>query len=145
MRVVTIIVFLTIPSTLLGFYFSLQGHQYGNNSEVAIEDIGEGSNALLCVSEHNPRCCSGAGEFYYPNCSRVPLNRDGHTFWRNRGKGQSFIRLNLRPNRAVGVSGEGVYICDIPYPNNVLHILYISLGKSSVMLCIIAFILIQSQ
>ena len=55
----------------------LRNQAYLNNSIVAINYIGEGDNALLCMT-HKPDCCkppngnTSQGEFYYPNHSAVP-------------------------------------------------------------------------
>ena len=101
-----------------------------------MQDVGEMDNALFCVSENNTQCCNTMGEFYYPNCTRVLSRRNGHEFWRNRGRGSSqpFIRLNLRLDREI--YGEGVYKCEIPYPNDIKHKLYIAIGKSKALVAL---------
>ena len=54
-----------------------------NNTVVVLEDIGENTEALLCVTNY-PTCYS-SGEFYYPDGSRVPASSSGQDFYRNRG------------------------------------------------------------
>ena len=78
--------------------FVLQGRTYLNNSRVAVNDIGEGDNALLCVTV-NPDCCKPPngplqGEFYYPNNNLVNNQAAGDSLYRNRGL--QVIRLNRR-------------------------------------------------
>ena len=60
--------------------FLLRNTPYQNNSLVILEDIGEGDNALLCITELTA-CCRppytdeiGAvmGNWYFPNGTRVP-------------------------------------------------------------------------
>ena len=84
-----------------------------NHGFVLLDNIGESSNSLLCLTD-NTACCGRfqsygniLGDWYYPNGTGVPnsgLNRD---FYRNRG--QSVVRLNRRRG---GVSG--IYRCVIP-------------------------------
>ena len=49
---------------------SLKGTEYGNNSLIKMEDIGEGDEALICSTSFRP-CCGTPpnrfGEWYYPN------------------------------------------------------------------------------
>ena len=112
------------PKTLV---FQLGGTTYPNNTVVLMEDIGEGDNALLCMS-NNARCCDGSstfrGEFYYPNGIRVPIQSVGHSVYRNRVA--SFIRLNQRGN-AVN-SPLGRYRCDIIDDTGARQSLYINIS-----------------
>ena len=90
----------------------LRGQTYLNNSIVAINDIGVGDNALLCVTD-NPDCCkhpngnTSQGEFYYPNNSRVRFNVTDPWY---RDRGPQVVRLSRR--NAV-LSPTGVYKCEI--------------------------------
>ena len=93
--------------------FILHNQTYLNNSIVALNDIGDGDDALLCVTD-KPDCCkppngnTSQGEFYYPNNSAVGHpNKD--TPYRNRGP--QVVRLNRRNNV---LSPTGIYRCQIP-------------------------------
>ena len=115
-----------------GVRFSFRGTTYQNNSLVTLEEIGEGDDALLCMTD-STMCCSRAqvpgggilGDWYYPNGTGVPnslvvdrYNYDLWEFYRNRG--QSVVRLNRRRG---GVTG--IYCCEIPDINSVTQFIYI--------------------
>ena len=125
--------------------FALNGTIYQNNSLVALEDIGEGDDALLCVT-NNTMCCGRAqspgqgilGDWFYPNGTRVPnrliyygyyyrqayYNTHIWEFYRNRGP--SVVRLNRRRG---GVNG--IYRCVIPDTAGVDQTIYIGVyGKA---------------
>ena len=95
---------------------TLGGVHYANNSEVLLTDIGEGGNALLCLT-NNTQCCrgtdnphgAGLGEWYFPNGSTPRGHAFGNRIYRNRGPG--VVQLN-RKNDAQ--SPTGVYRCEIP-------------------------------
>ena len=55
-------------------------------SVVVITDIGEGDNALICMTD----CCANRrqGEWMFPNGSFVGTNGSGGDFYRNRGDQQ---------------------------------------------------------
>ena len=105
--------------------FSLSGATYQNNSCVALEDIGEGSGALLCMTNFTA-CCrrertgteSGLGSWYFPNGTEVPSSGEQLDFYRTRG--QRVIRLNRRRG-----GEEGIYHCEIPDSMNVTQSIYI--------------------
>ena len=91
--------------------FILRNQTYLNNSIVAINDIGVGYNALLCVTD-KPDCCNiqdnKMGEFYYPNNTAVGYS-EINSLYRNRGP--QVVRLNRRNDT---FSPTGVYRCEIP-------------------------------
>ena len=124
--------------TLITHYFSgagdvrlsLRGTTYQNNSLVALEDIGEDNNALLCLTD-NIACCGRdqspgrgiLGNWFYPNRSKVVNNGDMWEFYRNRD--QSVVRLNRRRG-----GEEGIYRCVIPDMAGVNQTIYIGVyGK----------------
>ena len=115
----------TIYVSCLGFYFMLNGKILRNNSNLNLEDVGENDGGLLCVSEDNPFCCDRVGEFYYPNNTKVPVNKFGHDLWRNRG--DSFIRLNRRITASL--PAYGTYRCEIPYSQNFHENIYFTIGE----------------
>ena len=113
-----------------GVRFSLRGTTYQNNSLVTLDNIGEGDDALLCLTD-NTACCSRAqspgmvnlGDWYYPNGtgvvnSIVALPDVQWEFYRNRG--QSVVRLNRRRG---GVNG--IYHCEVPDTTGVNQTIYI--------------------
>jgi hypothetical protein len=100
---------------------------YSNNSQVSMQEIGEGENALSCRT-NNADCCksSRSGEFFYPNGTLVPIRKTGHGFYRDRGEGE--IHLN-RLEEANIMLPMGKFRCEIPGPGPTgdLQSLYITL------------------
>ena len=101
-------------------WFSLNGATNQNNSCVALKDIGEGNDSLLCVTKYNACCTSdfgsALGNWFFPNGTKIPDNqRDFYTT-----RGHMVIRLNHR-------SGEmdGIYRCEIPDSMTVIETIYI--------------------
>ena len=117
-----------IPShSFPGVRFSLGGTTYQNNSIVTLEDIGDGDNTLLCLTDQTA-CCrppytdstglSALGNWFLPNGSRVPSNDLQWDFHRTRGQSAVFLHRRRR-----GV--EGIYQCMIPDAMNVDQTVYI--------------------
>ena len=79
-----------------------------------MDNIGELSNSLLCLTD-NTACCARAqspggvilGDWYYPNGTGVVNPGEMWEFYRRRG--QSVVRLDRRRG---GVTG--IYSCVIP-------------------------------
>ena len=87
---------------------------------MALEDIGEGDEALLCVTNRTNSCPNQSfeGNWFFPNGSRV-FSRDASAdFYRTRS--QMMIRLHRRRG---GVNG--VYHCEIRDSMCVLQTIYI--------------------
>ena len=104
-------------------WFSLNGTTYQNNSIVTPEDIGEGDDALLCMTNLTACCrCSemgnAIGNWYFPNGSRVPCSESESGFFRSRH--QMAVHLQHRRGGA-----EGIYRCEIPDAMNVTQTIYI--------------------
>ena len=119
-----------------GARFSHKGTIYQNNSIVTLEDIGECSDALLCITDQR-NCCTPAqigmdvayGNWFFPNGTRVPS--DTWDFYRNRGA--SVVRLHRRRG-----GEEGIYRCEIPDTLNNTQTIYIGVytacpGESSLL------------
>ena len=106
--------------------FILRNQTYLNNSIIAINDIGVGDNALLCVTD-NPDCCkgnaTGEGQFYYPNNNRVNGIASRDSLYRDRGP--QVVRLNRR--RDV-LSPTGIYRCEIPDSTGMNANIYINIA-----------------
>ena len=112
-----------------GVRFSLGGTTYQNNSIVSLEDIGEGDDALLCLTDQ-PACCrppytsNAIGNWFFPNETRVPSS--GRKWDLHRTRGQSVVLLHWRRG---GV--DGIHLCDIPDTAGVDQKLYIGVYNAS--------------
>ena len=114
-------------------WFSLNGTIYQNNSCVALEDIGEVDDALLCRTSLTA-CCqppfftggywSSVGNWFFPNGTRVLSSGSWWDIYRTRG--QMAVHLNRRRG---GV--DGIYHCEILDSMNVKQIIYIGLYNTS--------------
>ena len=108
---------------ILGVHFVLRGRPLANNSVIALTDVGELGDALLCRT--NLTSCCGTlpnrfGQFYYPNGEAVPVNSQRQGFYRNRGDQE--IRLHRRS----GVNSPiGKFRCEIPDSNLNLQNIFI--------------------
>ena len=110
-----------------GVHFSFNGTPYQNNSIVILENIGEGGDALLCITSL-PICChhdnTGRpvfGNWFFPNGTKV--SSSGEMFIT---RGQMVVYMNRRRG---GV--EGIYHCQIPDTMNVTQTLYIGVYSAS--------------
>ena len=110
----------------------LRGIPYMNNSNVTLEDIGEGDDALLCITNLTT-CCQPPyagemgrtlGNWFFPNRIRVPCAGLGSDIYRTRG--QMVVRLNRRRG---GV--EGIYRCEIPDTLGLIQTIYIGVYSAS--------------
>ena len=108
----------------------LRGIPYKNNSIVTLENIGEGPDALLCIT-HLTACCrppytngSALGNWYLPDGTRVPASRNQWDFYRTRG--QMVVRMHRRRD-----GEEGIYRCEIPDAMNVKQTIYIGVYSAS--------------
>ena len=95
---------------------------------INIEVIGENEKGLICQTDRMP-CCrtppNRAGEWYYPNGTRVLIEGAGSAIYRNRGdEGQ--VRLN-RKNDAIDPTG--LYRCEVPDARNIIRRIYVRLFK----------------
>ena len=93
---------------------------------MALEDIGEGDDALLCRTNLTASDFTetSLGNWFFPNGTRVPNmtvnNTSGEQWDFHRTRGEVVVRLNRRQ------SGEdGIYRCEIPDSTNVIHTIYI--------------------
>ena len=93
---------------------------------MTLEDIGEGDDALLCVTNLTA-CCRppnagengpSIGDWYFPNGTRVPSAGAQWDFHRTRG--QKVVRLNHK-----GGGEGGIYRCVIPDSANVTQTIYV--------------------
>ena len=117
-------------------WFSFRGVAYQNNSLVTLEDIGEWSDALFCVTDQ-PACCRSPyigvnvpaiGNWYFPNGTRVVSSSFQWDFQRTRG--QSVVLLHRRRG-----GDNGIYRCEIPDAMNVTQTIYIGVYTASTGMC----------
>ena len=111
-----------------GVRFSLRGTVYRNNSLVTLEDIGEGDDALVCITDQ-PACCYRyfglfLGQWFFPNGSRLPSSGRQRDFYRTRGR--SMVSMHRWRG---GVNG--IYSCEIPDAMNVTQTIYIGVYTGS--------------
>ena len=100
-------------------WFSLNGTTYQNNSIVILEDIGEGDDALLCLTNYTACCKDPAlGNWFFPNGSRVLSGGMNLDIFRGRGQ----MEVHMHRTRG-GV--EGIYRCEIPDTFGFTQTLYI--------------------
>ena len=111
-------------------WFSLKGTTYQNNSNVILEDIDEGADALLCMTNLTT-CCGVAdggesvrGNWFFPNGTRVPGHSEKWDFYRTRG--QMMVYLGRRRGEA-----EGIYHCEIPDTFGFIQTIYIGVYSAS--------------
>ena len=113
--------------------FWFRGTTYQNNSLVTLEDIGEWSDILFCVTDQ-PACCrppytdsigqSAIGNWFFPNGTRVPTS--GGMWDIGRTRGQSAVFLHRR-----GGGVTGIYSCEIPDAMNVYQTIYIGVYSAN--------------
>ena len=116
----------------LGVRLMLSGTATPNHGYLLLENIGEGGNALLCIT-NNTACCSRAqvpgegilGNWYYPNGTVVPnllINNQSLQWGFYRNRGPRVVRMHRRRG---GVTG--IYRCEIPDANGVYQRMYVGL------------------
>ena len=95
------------------FGFFLDGTFLSNNSIIFLSSIGEGSNALFCLTDRTQCCTTEAGDargsWRFPNSSLVTRDDADLSFYAIRG--YSSIRFNRRSD---AVAPTGIYICRLP-------------------------------
>ena len=113
--------------------FLFRGTTYQNNSLVTLDDLGEGDDALHCIT-NDTDCCRKPfiredgvevyGNWYYPNDTRVLSYGLEWNFFRTRG--ESVVNLQRRRGGDVGI-----YRCQLPYVTNDTAYLYIGVYTST--------------
>ena len=97
---------------------SLNGSPIANNSFVNVDDIGKDDDALHCCTDKSD-CCktpNRAGEWYYPNGSRVGImGPPQNEFYRDRDT--QVVRLNHRQGTFTETL-RGRFRCEVPDTNN---------------------------
>ena len=135
----TFLIFFTYINIISSFpgvndvWFSLNGTTYQNNSIVTLEDISEGANALICMTNQTA-CCRppytdgleqpAVGNWFFPNETRVPSSGVQWDFHRTRGH----MKVLLQRKRG---GAEGIYRCLISDTFGFTQALYIGVYSAS--------------
>ena len=98
---------------------------------MALEDIGEGDDALDCRTNQSA-CCrspytgnwSSLGNWFFPNGTKVRGSSNEWDFYRVRG--HTSVHLNRRRGRE-----DGIYHSEIPDSMNVTQTMYITVYTAS--------------
>ena len=97
---------------------SFGGVAYANSSVIQITEIGHAG--LQCITDKMP-CCGDpphrAGEWYFPDGTRVPIRGHATSFYRFRGDGT--VSLNRKNSRVMMPTGR--FCCEVPDATNALH------------------------
>ena len=111
----------------------LRGIPYKNNSNVTLEDIGEGDDALVCITNYTA-CCrhpytsgmnrTALGNWFFPNGTRVQSSGVQWDFHRTRGQ----MKVLLQRRRG---GAEGIYSCMIPDTSGFSQTKYIGVYSAS--------------
>ena len=94
-----------------------------------LENIGEGPDALLCMTNQTA-CCrpsqtqSALGNWFFPNGTRVPSLGAQWDIYRTTG--QMVVRLQRRRG-----GEEGIYHCEIPDTLGFIQTIYIGVYSAS--------------
>ena len=112
---------------ITGVGFLLNGVLYGNNSIVTLDEIGDESAALYCLtneidccrSSDTPQGVRAIGEWFFSNGSSVDNEGSGDDTYR--GRGPSFVRLQRRNNAQT----TGVFRCEVPDASGTNQQLYV--------------------
>ena len=97
---------------------------------MTLEDIGEGDDSLLCVTNFTA-CCrrlytgengSAFGVWFFPNGTRVPSS--GYIY---RERDQMLVGLDRKRG-----GEEGIYRCEIPVSTNVTQTIYIGVYTAGI-------------
>ena len=104
--------------------FTFKGATLSNNSLVTLDDIGEGDDALRCMTD-NISCCrppftqnlsqSALGNWFFPNGTRVPSSGNIH-----RTRDDMVVLLHKRRGEV-----DGVYYCVVPDKEGIEQTTYI--------------------
>ena len=118
--------------------FSLRGITYQNNSRVSLEGIGEGNDALLCITNQTA-CCSPPytgemgltiGNWFFPNGTEVPsevVNATSGTHWDfYRDRGEMVVRMHRRRG-----GEQGIYRCEVADARNITQAIFIGVYTGS--------------
>ena len=124
-QILTISTSLVISIQFAVVEFLLRDHHYSNNEIVPLTEVGEKSDALLCLTNSTKIESSMMGEWYFPDSSRVPLNGLDSGIYSTRGP--SAVSLNRKNDTMMPT---GVYRCVVPDANESNQSIYIGVYSS---------------
>ena len=106
--------------------FFSNGQVLSNNSIVLLDEIGEGSDALYCLT-NGTECCSNHGTWVSPNGSNISERSSVSRIYIIQGS--SSLLLNQRN----GTDGStGIYTCSIPNAEGTVQAAFIGVYRSGV-------------
>ena len=98
-----------------------------NKSVVSLDEIDEGADALLCLT-NSVSCCEKGDDgtsgsmWYFPDSSLVPLGTQGSGLGVYITRGPSVVRLHRRSNSTIPA---GIFHCEIPDASGIIQRIYI--------------------
>lgn len=109
--------------------FQWNGERYGNHSLLDPSGIGEGMEALFCLTPRLDCCKRGGnnGDWFDSEGQDVPIGTElgeDSGFYNNRGV--SAVRLNRRGSLSSDFT-SGIFLCEIPDVDDIPQYLYIGL------------------
>ena len=114
-----------------GVHISLRGMNLSNNSVVFLDEIGDqtikNGSELQCITDRE-LCCRypyTAGQWFFPNGSKVPVKVEATGLYKNRGYAGT-VNLN-RPNTTV-TSPTGLFCCILPDAQGINQMLCVNIG-----------------
>ena len=117
--------------TLVGVGFILNGAMRENNSVVAWTEIGEGADALMCLTDKTDCCDStepiGASSWYHPIGGTISHTMSNEPYYQTYRK--SSILLEHQSGNVPTVNG--VFHCEVVDNNGMMQRLYIGIYPSS--------------
>ena len=104
----------------------IDGGVLSNNSMVLFGGIGEGSDALYCLT-NGTECCSNDGTWTLPNGSNISESSSGSSVYIIRGSSSLFL------NQRNGTDGStGIYTCSIPDAEGTVQTVFIGVYRDGV-------------
>ena len=123
---------ISLPSTDIGVFLSLNGAVIPNHGYVLISDIGYATDTtLLCHTDRPPPpgSTTSGGDWRAPDGTKVKFSSDtGPGFRMNRGS--MVVRLNKRTGTGTGSPSEGIYWCSILDTTPIRQTVYVGLYNS---------------
>lgn len=124
---------LSFLQSVTGARLEHRGINLGNNSLVPFDDIGEGSNALLCVTDKTLCCGEADGSWYLPDGTLLPSGFNFQNLYVTR-EGNQTVRLNnnMSVTDLTGTqSSFGIYSCGILDSLDNINYLYVGIYPSN--------------
>ena len=91
---------------------------------MSLDAIGEGADALICLTNNFSCCDESNGIWYFPNSSQVPLGHQGSGNDVYITRGPSLVRLHRRRSSMLPA---GLFHCKIPDASGVNQSIYVGI------------------